>query len=285
VLTSVRSVFTQTDPIGVEVVVVFPGPGPGFSDADARSLQEELRLSHEREIREQRLSWIEAPTNHPARAFDRSALRNRGAAASRGIFLTFLDPGDTWLSGKLARLEPELRGHDLLVAARPTELQHPGAARDWVRALLRENFLAPGSLVVRRELFEKAGGFPEGYEGMPLPTRIPGDAEYELVLQCLRLLLPQSRDKNAEKSFSSGSRHSSTQSREASNSFRASERHRFQVLAEAGLAWVEKDSFLSAASPTLAPKLRRMRERVSLVQVGRKFPRRYWPTIAKRIFK
>lgn len=160
---AIQSVLDQADPVGTEVIAIAEGDG-------ADLLREAFR------DRPARLEIIQVPQSSPIPGIggDRFRLANLGAARSRGSFLAFLDPRDTWLPGRLTELEPHLKSHDLIVSTD----QHPGESSDWVRAFLRENWATPSSIVIRRALFETVGGFPEVY----------GEAEYELILKSVTAL-------------------------------------------------------------------------------------------------
>ena len=115
-----------------------------------------------------------------------SAARNRGVRASRGALLAFLDSDDVWLPDKLAR-------QVALFDARP-RTQICQTEEIWLRRGVRVNpravhrkpdgdvFLAslarcvvsPSAVMLRRALFERAGGFDEA---------LPACEDYDLWLR------------------------------------------------------------------------------------------------------
>jgi len=89
------------------------------------------------------------------------AARNTGAAAATGDWLAFLDADDAWLPGKLARQLRELRGETVAVVAcravgrtAQRHLPFPGFDDFW-----EANRIVVSSTLVRRDVFERAGGF------------------------------------------------------------------------------------------------------------------------------
>ena len=98
---------------------------------------------------------------------------NQGVALSGGSFIAFLDADDLWLPEKLARQMPlfaarsavgvvysdyeRMDGEGAPLPKGPTQL-HRGRVSG---ALLIENFVPYSTGVVRRECFERIGGFDE----------------------------------------------------------------------------------------------------------------------------
>ncbi len=97
--------------------------------------------------------------------------RNAGVNASSGDILMFLDSDDLWLDNHVARLvnvlnrgynvaygvartRHELGGADFLIPENGT-----GPEGDCFDALLRWCFLVPSAMALKRETFEKVGGF------------------------------------------------------------------------------------------------------------------------------
>ena len=169
---AVASVLSQTDPIGIELIIADDGSRDGTADHIENIFSDA--------IAQKKLSVLRC-----ARTGDPGATRNRGVAVSRGSFLAFLDSDDWWKPGRLLWLEPYLKKCDLLLATDA----HVGESADWLMTFIESNWAITSSAVLRRTLFDEVGGFPEGYFGKPLPKRIPGFEDYELWLKCLACLL------------------------------------------------------------------------------------------------
>ena len=102
------------------------------------------------------------------------AARNAAAAGARGDVLAFLDDDDLWHPGHLAGLveafaddrvgfawrDSEVVQEALDAHGTRTPLARRTLARDWDDALMRSNgYLPPSAWGVRRDLFERLGGF------------------------------------------------------------------------------------------------------------------------------
>ena len=102
--------------------------------------------------------------------------RNRAAAGARGEALAFLDDDDVWLPDHLEGLAPALADEAPGMAYRDAavvrerlepdggriELARRVIARDWDRELMgRWGYVPPSALGLRRDLFERLGGFDE----------------------------------------------------------------------------------------------------------------------------
>lgn len=106
-----------------------------------------------------------------------ASARNAGVEGSRGEVLAFLDQDDVWLERKVSRQLAVLAARPSLgfVLARMQIFLEPGTPRpDWLHeTALKHPSRAPipSALMVRREAFERVGGFDSSY-------RIACDADW-----------------------------------------------------------------------------------------------------------
>jgi teichuronic acid biosynthesis glycosyltransferase TuaG len=103
-----------------------------------------------------------------------AASRNLGAREARASYIAFLDADDVWLTDKLKRcLEVMQTGVDVVCHRErfvrdgiPTRQVTAGGMRtaNFKELLLRGNCLSPSAVIMRREVFERSGGFSEAPE-------------------------------------------------------------------------------------------------------------------------
>ena len=116
-----------------------------------------------------------------------SKARNAGVAAARGTFIAFLDSDDVWLPRKLERQVTYLESHkDVGAVYSWYEVLEPnGSRRVCPASVNNDRFgiittgygLLPSATALRREIFQKIGGFDEtftgfGYEDRELSLRL-----------------------------------------------------------------------------------------------------------------
>ncbi len=99
-----------------------------------------------------------------------AASRNLGAAETQNPWIAFLDSDDTWHPDKLAKCleaaaDNDVIGHGLRMI-RDGEIRRlhpsgPAARASFRRMLFEGGCLTPSASLIRREIFERAGGFCE----------------------------------------------------------------------------------------------------------------------------
>ncbi len=102
-----------------------------------------------------------------------SAARNRGVAETTGELLAFLDDDDRWCPERLARQVAAMADPDVVLgycgmrtidaAGRELVAADQGPVADEADVVRHSGWILLPNLVVRRDAFEKAGGFSTGY--------------------------------------------------------------------------------------------------------------------------
>lgn len=140
--------------VELELVVVDDGSTDGTADEIQREYDDRLRL-----LRTENRGV--------------SAARNLGARAGRGELIAFLDSDDLWLPGKLAAQVEFLRDHPEVSVCQTEEVWYRNGRRVNPRrrhskvdgAIFARSLelclVSPSAVMMRRDLFERAGGFDE----------------------------------------------------------------------------------------------------------------------------
>lgn len=236
---AIRSVLEQPDPIGTEVIVSTPARP---SDRGGVSISEYVREIFPDELASGRLQLTELEVGGSG-----TRLRNSGASRAQGSFVAFIDGPQSWPLDQLQKLEPLLKGHDLLFGVKP---EFPGTP-DWLKTLLSSpSLLVPGTSVIRRTLFDELGGFKEGL-GSQLLSALPGQSgslDFGLLTRALVRLGEQG------------------------------ERERALPL-RMSVPRVEDSGPLQA----MGARLEALQDTLSLLQTGRSMPKRYWGAMLKQV--
>jgi glycosyltransferase involved in cell wall biosynthesis len=115
-----------------------------------------------------------------------SAARNLGVTASRGACLAFLDSDDLWMPGKLAAQIEFFMNHPEAEVCQTNEIwirngarinpcaHHQKPSGDIFEASLLRCLVSPSAVMLRRDIFERSGGFDES---------LPACEDYDLWLR------------------------------------------------------------------------------------------------------
>ena len=129
-----------------------------------------------------------------------AAARNLGVRHASGSYLAFLDSDDLWHPRKLLRQLGFMEGNPAVEICQTEEIwirngvrvnprnKHRKPSGDIFRASLDLCLVSPSAVMMRRELFERAGGFDESLpvcEDYDLWLRIARDTEIPLVPEAL----------------------------------------------------------------------------------------------------
>jgi glycosyltransferase involved in cell wall biosynthesis len=174
------------------------------SVAEQRHAPLEVRIADDGEVPVQEAvsaSGLLEVTVLPVDARSPGGARNLAAAGTRAQVLAFLDDDDRWLPDHLAGLARAFDDPGCGIAYRDSVVvcEEVGAdgrrrdidrrviARDWDPATMaHDDYVPPSALAVRRELFERLGGFDESFRfsedwdfllraaTRSVPRRVPG---------------------------------------------------------------------------------------------------------------
>ena len=129
-----------------------------------------------------------------------SAARNAGVGHASGRYVAFIDQDDRWYPWKLEQQvvaierDPEavlvhcnsdrMDAEGRVVQRGATLAEYPGAMKSPLGRLLDEGLILPSAMMVRRDAFERVGGFdPElrGYEDFDLCARLKHEGPFVFV--------------------------------------------------------------------------------------------------------
>ena len=129
-----------------------------------------------------------------------AAARNLGASRASGQYLAFLDSDDLWQPNKLQRQLDLMESNPAVEICQTDEIwirngvrvnpgkKHRKPSGDVFRASLELCLVSPSAVMMRRELFERVGGFDESLpvcEDYDLWLRISRDTEVPLIPEAL----------------------------------------------------------------------------------------------------
>lgn len=129
-----------------------------------------------------------------------AAARNMGASHASGTYLAFLDSDDLWRPRKLQRQLDFMERNPQVEVCQTDEIwirngvrvnprrKHRKPSGDIFRASLELCLVSPSAVMMRRELFERVGGFDESLpvcEDYDLWLRISRDTEVPLITEDL----------------------------------------------------------------------------------------------------
>ena len=170
VIEAVESVMAQRD-VAFELIVVDDGSSDGTV--------EQLR---DRFAGESRIGLLSIAHSGPA------AARNRGVGVAQAELIAFLDSDDLWMSDKLTRQLAFMRENPAYAIAQTQEIwmrngrrvnsgrRHRKRGGNIFVDSLRTCLISPSAVIMRRDLFNDAGGFDE---------RLAACEDYDLWLRLL----------------------------------------------------------------------------------------------------
>lgn len=141
-----------------------------------------------------------------------SKARNRGVQQSQGELIAFLDSDDLWVPEKLAKQVAYLQSHEdvgvvycwlqVLYPGKPlVALAHRVSGNP--REIISDGYgLFPSATMLRREVFEKSGGFDEGFVGsefedIELSVRLSEITTFDCISESLAIYRSPERKKHS----------------------------------------------------------------------------------------